>query len=61
MTDESAKSPLTVITGGLADIRTPNPELTAESLDLMQIFIKIASAADRRKVIELATRLAKLN
>lgn len=61
MTDESAKSPLTVITGGSAEARTPNPELTAESLDLMQVFIKIASAADRRKVIELAIRLARQN
>lgn len=59
MTDESAKVSLTVIPGGSTEPRAPNPELTAESLDLMQVFIKIASPADRRKVIDLAIQLAK--
>jgi hypothetical protein len=59
MTDESAKVSLTVIPGGSTEIRVPNPALTVESLDLMQAFFKIASADDRRKVIELATLLAK--
>lgn len=58
MTDDSAKLSLTVVAGG-ADTRRSDPALAAESLDLVQAFIKIPSAIDRQKVIELATRLSK--
>ena len=58
MTDESAKLSLTLVSGGADDARRPDPALAAESLDLMQAFIKIPSATDRQKVIELARRLS---
>lgn len=59
MGDETRKATLTVIDGGSGEQPAGARAVTEESLELVQAFIRIASAEDRRRVIDLATALAR--
>lgn len=58
MGDDSVKASLTVIDGGSGELPAARPAITGESLELVQAFIRIQSADDRRRVIDLAMALA---
>lgn len=59
MGDETKKASWTVIDGGSGEQPAGARPVTDESLELVQAFIRIASAEDRRRVIDLATTLAQ--
>lgn len=58
MGDDSVKASLTVIGGGSGVQPAAHSAVTGESLELVQAFIRIQSADDRRRVIDLAMALA---
>ncbi|MEW6639411.1 MAG: hypothetical protein AB1586_02830 [Pseudomonadota bacterium] len=59
MGDETTKASWTVIDGGSGEQPAGERPVTEESLELVQAFIRITSAEDRRRVIDLATALAR--
>lgn len=59
MGDETRKAIWTVIDGGSGEQPEGERPITEESLELVQAFIRIASADDRRRVLDLAKALAR--